>query len=79
MFTQLTGITYKIVRFRFEGRDRIVRRGLTLEEAQTHCQDPKRVVTDGSMGMKWSSVEVHERLPLEAPEQGLGGFSGENR
>jgi hypothetical protein len=30
--------TYKIVRFRFEGRNRVIKRGLTLEEAQAHCQ-----------------------------------------
>ena len=26
--------TYKIIRFRFEGNDRVIKRGLTLEEAQ---------------------------------------------
>jgi len=29
--------TYKIVRFRFNDASRIVKRGLTLEEAQAHC------------------------------------------
>jgi hypothetical protein len=33
--------TYKIIRFRFEGSNRVIKRGLTLEEAQSHCQDPK--------------------------------------
>ena len=33
--------TYKIIRFRFEGTNRIIRRGLTLQEAQSHCRDPK--------------------------------------
>jgi len=32
--------TYKIIRFRFEGNNRVIKRGLTLEEAQAHCQDP---------------------------------------
>jgi hypothetical protein len=41
MTTQTTGRIYKIVRFRFEGSNRVVRRGLTLEEAQAHCQNPK--------------------------------------
>lgn len=30
--------TYKIVRFRFKGNKRTIKRGLTLEEAQAHCQ-----------------------------------------
>jgi hypothetical protein len=29
--------TYKIVRFRFEGSNRMIKRGLSLEEAQAHC------------------------------------------
>jgi hypothetical protein len=33
--------TYKITRFRFDGDHRVIRRGLTLEEAQAHCQSPK--------------------------------------
>ena len=37
--------TYKIIRFRFEGDDRVIKRGLTLEEAQEHCRDPE---TSGS-------------------------------
>ena len=41
-------MTYKIVRFRMKAgtkrgiaRGLIIARGLTLEEAQKHCQDPK--------------------------------------
>ena len=30
--------TYTIVRFRFEGDNEVIKRGLTLEEAQAHCQ-----------------------------------------
>ena len=30
-------MSYKIIRFRFEGTNRIIKRGLTLEEAQEHC------------------------------------------
>jgi hypothetical protein len=32
---------YKIVRGYFRGGRRTVRTGLTLEEAQAHCQDPE--------------------------------------
>jgi hypothetical protein len=32
---------YKIVRFFFNGRKRVIRTGLTLEQAQVHCQDPE--------------------------------------
>ena len=31
-------MSYKIIRFRFEGKGRIIKRGLTLEEAQAHCR-----------------------------------------
>lgn len=37
--------TYKIIRFRYEGNNRTVKRGLTLEAAQEHCNDPE---TSGS-------------------------------
>ena len=30
--------TYKIIRFRFNGKNRTIKRGLTLEEAQEHCR-----------------------------------------
>lgn len=33
--------TYKIVRGYFNGGRRVVRRGLTLAEAQAYCQDPE--------------------------------------
>jgi hypothetical protein len=42
-FSQLAGEEqipriYKIVRYRFKGTSRTVRTGLTLAEAQAHCQ-----------------------------------------
>ena len=30
---------YKIIRFYYGKSPRIIKRGLTLEQAQTHCQD----------------------------------------
>ena len=33
--------TYKIVRKFFKGEDEVIETGLTLEEAQEHCQDPE--------------------------------------
>jgi hypothetical protein len=30
--------TYMIVRFRFKGENEVIATGLTLEEAQKHCQ-----------------------------------------
>lgn len=52
---------YKIIRFRFEGSNRVIKRGLTLEQAQAHCQRPdtRQAVTkvhqDGSTTehVKW--------------------------
>ena len=41
--------TYKIVRNYFNGTPRVIERGLTLEEAQAHCNDPK---TRGDSGPK---------------------------
>lgn len=38
-------MSYKIIRFRFNGNDRTIKSGLTLEEAQEHCKDPE---TSGS-------------------------------
>jgi hypothetical protein len=34
-------MTYKIIRFQFKGQNRVVKTGLTLDEAQKHCNDPK--------------------------------------
>lgn len=34
-------MAYKIVRNYFKGGQRVIIRGLTLEEAQQHCQDPE--------------------------------------
>ena len=31
-------MTYKIIRFRFKGPSKVIKTGLTLEEARTHCQ-----------------------------------------
>ena len=31
---------YKIIRFKFKGNNRVIKRNLTLEEAQAHCRDP---------------------------------------
>ena len=33
-------MTYKIIRFRFDGNHRTMKKGLTLEEAKKHCSDP---------------------------------------
>lgn len=33
--------TYEIVRYFFKGEKQVIRQGLTLEEAQEHCNDPE--------------------------------------
>ncbi|HEY7030712.1 MAG TPA: hypothetical protein VH482_05250 [Thermomicrobiales bacterium] len=33
-----TKTTYAIIRFRFQGENEVLVRGLTLEQAQAHCQ-----------------------------------------
>lgn len=32
--------TYSIVRFHFQAENEVIETGLTLEEAQEHCNDP---------------------------------------
>jgi len=32
---------YKIIRMYFEGGHRVIRRGVTLEEAHKHCRNPE--------------------------------------
>lgn len=34
-------MTYKIVRQYYKGGSRCIRKGLTLEQAQAHCNDPE--------------------------------------
>jgi hypothetical protein len=42
---------YKIVRFRESGNSRVIRKNVTLTEAQRHCGDPK---TRGvRAGVRW--------------------------
>jgi hypothetical protein len=31
--------TYKIIRFKFKGGNKVIKTGLTLDEAQKHCND----------------------------------------
>jgi len=50
----LKQVTYKIVRFRQDGGQRVVGRGLTLEEAQAHCNDPR------TKGKGWFDGYVRE-------------------
>jgi hypothetical protein len=40
-----TTMSYKIIRFFANGSKETIRKGLTLEQAQKHCQDPERGVT----------------------------------
>ena len=34
-------MTYKIVRYRQNGKNTVIKHGLSLEEAKEHCQDEK--------------------------------------
>ena len=50
---------YKVIRFYINGRKRIMKKNLTLAEAQAHCRDPKTrkegVFFDGYAEMgRWS-------------------------
>ena len=53
--------TYKIIRFYFRGDKRVVKRGLTLEEAQAHCGSPE---TSSSTCMSFAGKKrTRERGP----------------
>jgi hypothetical protein len=47
--------TYKIVRYRFQGNNRVLKRGLSLAEAQAHCQ------RDDTHGDDWFDGYTEER------------------
>ena len=43
--------SYKILRFKFEGgKPRVIKRGLTLEQAQEHCQKEETHKLDPKTG-----------------------------
>jgi len=43
--------TYKIIRFKFKGSNKIIKRGLSLSEAQTHCksEDTHKIKKNGDV------------------------------
>ena len=48
--------TYKIVRMYFNNSPRVMQRGLTLDEAQAHCNDPETsgsTCSDESLRGQW--------------------------
>jgi hypothetical protein len=45
--------TYKIIRFRFRGENEVIRRGVTLDEAQAHCSDESTHGGDTEDGTAW--------------------------
>ena len=47
--------TYKIIRFRFQGRNRTMKTGLTLEEAQVHCS------LESTHGNNWFDGYIEEQ------------------
>ena len=61
--------TYKIIRFRFEGNNQVIKRGLTLDEAQAHCQDPS------TSGDGWFDGYDEERYN-EKSRRGVNSLSG---
>jgi len=57
-------MTYSVIRFYADDRQRrVVKSGLTLAEAQTHCQDPetssRTTTTDDESGV-WFDGYEHE-------------------
>lgn len=46
-------MTYKIIRFRFSGENKVIERGLTLEQAQEHCSNEKTHKLDVNGNVIW--------------------------
>jgi hypothetical protein len=48
-------MTYSIIRFyaKMGKRPKVIARGLTLEHAQAHCQDPKTQNMKGPFNSQW--------------------------
>jgi hypothetical protein len=48
-------MTYSIIRHyaKIGKGPKVIKRGLTLEQAQTHCQDPKTQKMTGSFNSQW--------------------------
>ena len=44
---------YKIIRFKFQGNQRVIRRGLTLQDAQVHCQREDTHKKDAQGNVLW--------------------------
>ena len=57
------GRVYRIIRFRFRGGARTIRTGLTLSEAQAHCEDPET-----------SSSTASERTKRRTPGRWFDGY-----
>jgi hypothetical protein len=51
--------TYKIVRMHFKGRNKVIKRGLTLEEAQAHCHDPETSSSSATSDVALAYTEEH--------------------
>ena len=51
-------MSYRVIRFYFKGGNRIIKRGLTLEEAQEHCNNPE---TSSSTCKSASSNRITKR------------------
>lgn len=51
--------TYKIVRFFENGSNELIKEGLTLDEAQEHCQD-ENTQGENDEGIKWFDGYVKE-------------------
>ena len=45
--------TYKIIRFRFQGENSVIKTGLTLDEAQEHCSREDTHGGDTADGSAW--------------------------
>ena len=57
-------MTYKIVRYRFRAPSKVIKRGLTLQEAQEHCTDPT------TRGPGW-----YDGYTAETSEENGGGLA----
>ena len=53
-------MTYKIIRFRCEGLNRVIKTGLTLEEAKEHCSLKSTHNMKGKSNTWWFDGYEHD-------------------
>jgi hypothetical protein len=72
-------MSYKIVRNYFNSRPRVIKRGLTLAQAQKHCSDPETSSSTCKSASKRRYTQLHGKwfdgYDEETPKKRRGTYS----